>query len=439
MCRILISGYYGFDNAGDEAILQSLVSELKAACPGLEIMVLSANPSKTSVDFGVHSVSRSNIIKMIQAVKNCDILISGGGSLFQDTTSFFNVWYYGGIIMLAFAMKKLVFAYAQGIGPVSSRLNKKMLRFIFNRVNNISVRDIRSMRQLKAIGVKRNVSCTIDPAFLNKRATKKESFSLLKSEITNLESKIQISPSREKTLPPSVSAAIPSGEAHSSSVPACTPPSPGSSKIKPLTLQSRGSIAGKYGIAINDDNIIVSIFARLDAVKNVASFINAASIIKPKADNVRFLICGSGPDRNMLEHLAAKLDLQSRLFFLGHVRPADEIMKITDINVLTSLSESFPYSILEGAVLKKATVSSRVGGIPDLIENEVNGFLFDPGDDAELAEKIMMLASDTALRDKMGQLLYEKAKSEFSLESMCQTQLSIYNKILGGKAADVQI
>ncbi len=429
MCRILISGYYGFDNAGDEAILQSLVTELKRAYSDIDIMVLSANPSKTSHDFNVRSVSRTNIVKLIRAVKNSDILISGGGSLFQDTTSYLNVWYYGGIIMLAFAMKKRVFAFAQGIGPVRSGINKKMLRFIFNRVQNISVRDIRSMRQLKTIGVDRDVSCTIDPAFLNDFITKDESLALLKTEIEKSTRKIS-SEDIEASTGKDEKAAYHEFKKAEPSLNTEPGMAPG---VQVVTADERRRIAEKYGISIQDNDIIAAIFARLDPVKNVASFVNAAGIIASRMPEVKFLVCGNGPERNMLEHLAAKLGITSNIYFLGYVRPASEIMNIMDINVLTSLSESFPYSILEGAVLGKATVSSRVGGIPDLIENGVNGFLFEPGDDRGLAEHIITLASDTGLRKEMGKKLYEKVRSSFSLESMCRTQLGIYESILGCK------
>jgi polysaccharide pyruvyl transferase CsaB len=105
-------------------------------------------------------------------------------------------------------------------------------------------------------------------------------------------------------------------------------------------------------------------------------------------------------------------------------------MSIVDISVLTSISESFPYSILEGARFKKATVSSRVGGIPDLIESGENGYLFEPGDYMKLAEQILDLAGDSSKRMIMGQKIYDKASTYFSLDRMCRTQLGIYEKIL---------
>lgn len=185
MCRVVISGFYGFDNAGDEAILQSMISEFRRANSDIHIVVLSANPSKTARDHHVEAVDRSSLPKVYSTIKNCDVLISGGGSLLQDTTSVFSMWYYSGVILMAFMLKKPVFAFAQGIGPVVNRFNIRLLKYIMNRVLGISVRDSRSQSELKKLGVERDISCTIDPAFLINAASKEESLELLAEESGN--------------------------------------------------------------------------------------------------------------------------------------------------------------------------------------------------------------------------------------------------------------
>ena len=182
MFRVLISGFYGFDNAGDEAILQSMVTGLRKAHSDVDIVVLSADPSKTERDHGVKAVDRSNLLQIFSAVKDCDMLISGGGGLFQDVTSISSLWYYSGIIIIGFLLKKPVFAYAQGIGPVKWSFDKKLLRYIINRVYKISVRDEKSRLELRNLGITREVSCTADPAFLIDLASKEESLEILARE-----------------------------------------------------------------------------------------------------------------------------------------------------------------------------------------------------------------------------------------------------------------
>ncbi len=119
----------------------------------------------------------------------------------------------------------------------------------------------------------------------------------------------------------------------------------------------RDILVSKYKIDLKQDDVIVSIFARLEPVKSVQTFIKAAKKVLESVSNVKFLVCGNGAERNMLEEMSKKLGIASNVYFRGHVSPVFEVMSNIDINVLTSVSESFPYSILEGAALKKATVS----------------------------------------------------------------------------------
>lgn len=182
MSSVVISGFYGFDNAGDEAILQSMVSELKKADSEIHIVVLSADPEKTRSEQGVHAVNRSNLFSVYHAIKHCDILISGGGSLLQDATSVLSMWYYSSVILMAYLLHKPVFAYAQGIGPVMNKFNIRLLKYIMNNASRVSVRDRRSQLELEKLGISRDVSCTIDPAFLLDIASREDSMKLLVKE-----------------------------------------------------------------------------------------------------------------------------------------------------------------------------------------------------------------------------------------------------------------
>ena len=109
--KVLLSGYYGFDNAGDEAVLYAIVHALRDANPDIEITVLSNQPEKTALQLDVHAVNRWGKSGLIKAVKDCDVLISGGGSLLQDVTSKNGILYYLGLIKLAQVLKKKVMIY----------------------------------------------------------------------------------------------------------------------------------------------------------------------------------------------------------------------------------------------------------------------------------------------------------------------------------------
>lgn len=161
--RVLLSGYYGFDNAGDEAVLYAIVQALRAEKPDIDITVLSNQPEQTSKQFGVKSVNRWGKIALLKAVKNCDVFISGGGSLLQDVTSKNGILYYLGLIKLAQVMKKKVMIYAQGIGPVHNGRNRALVRKILNKVNVITVRDLESRMELMQMGVYREIMVCADP------------------------------------------------------------------------------------------------------------------------------------------------------------------------------------------------------------------------------------------------------------------------------------
>ena len=161
--KVLISGYYGFDNAGDDAVLFAIVQTLRETIPDVDITVLSNQPEKTAVQLQVHAVDRWGKVAIYKAVKNCDVLISGGGSLLQDVTSKNGILYYLGIIKLAQLMKKKVMIYAQGIGPVNEPRNRALVAKILNKTHGITVRDLDSRRELIEMGVYREIMVAIDP------------------------------------------------------------------------------------------------------------------------------------------------------------------------------------------------------------------------------------------------------------------------------------
>lgn len=195
-------------------------------------------------------------------------------------------------------------------------------------------------------------------------------------------------------------------------------------------LVSKDNFATKYNIDIKADDIIVGLLARLHPVKDISTFIYAAKEVLKKYKSTKFIIAGEGDERKRLEKLISILGLESNVFLIGHINDPYEFMSIIDINVLTSISESFPYSILEGTIFKKATISSNVGGITDLIDHGENGFLINPGEYEKLSEYIIKLIGEPELMIKIGEKIFEKSKCIFSLENMSKTQIDIYKAII---------
>lgn len=160
--NIVISGYYGFDNIGDEAILYAIIQSLRKEQPNIGITVLSNAPEVTAERYQVEAVNRWQLKEVAQVLKHSDGLISGGGSLMQDETGLKTIPYYAGIIALAKRYKKPVFIYAQGMGP----FNKSISRFLVKKTLKntvVTVRDNDSKQLLREIGVKGNITIVPDP------------------------------------------------------------------------------------------------------------------------------------------------------------------------------------------------------------------------------------------------------------------------------------
>lgn len=170
MYNILISGYYGFDNIGDESILRTLVTSLREHIPDCSLTVLSHNPASTREKYGVDAVERMSPLAILRAVRRCDMLISGGGSLLQDVTSSRSLHYYLAIIRCAQLFHKKVFIYSQGIGPIDHARNRRAAARALRRADGIVVRDKRSAELLEEIGIARErVVITADPVIRMKK------------------------------------------------------------------------------------------------------------------------------------------------------------------------------------------------------------------------------------------------------------------------------
>ncbi len=164
MSEIVISGYYGFGNAGDEAMLAAMIEVLTELASDIKITVISGNPEDTCRRHGVAAVYRLNFPEIIKVLSRSQLLISGGGSLLQDVTSERSLYYYLSVMMLAKKLGTPVMLYAQGIGPVRGTLARSAMRYIGNMVDLITVRDEGSLAELKRLEVvKPPIHVTADP------------------------------------------------------------------------------------------------------------------------------------------------------------------------------------------------------------------------------------------------------------------------------------
>ncbi|MEY8304010.1 glycosyltransferase family 4 protein [Anaerosalibacter bizertensis] len=195
-----------------------------------------------------------------------------------------------------------------------------------------------------------------------------------------------------------------------------------------LNYISKEEFLKRYNINA-EGKTVVGIAARLDLVKDHDTFIEGAYKVLQKRKDIIFLIAGDGNEKERLISKVEELNICDYVYFLGFVKDPYSFFNAIDINILTSVSESFPYVILEGAKLKKTIISTSVGGISDLIRNGDNGFLIDVGDSEALAKNINFLLDNKPKIKILGENLYKSVKDNFSSQKMALDHFKVYKKI----------
>lgn len=201
------------------------------------------------------------------------------------------------------------------------------------------------------------------------------------------------------------------------------------SKI-PAEFADKADFCRDRGFEYDENKIYVGTAARFDFVKGVDVFVRAAGEVLKNHENVEFVIAGDGDERKKLEQLAKTTGNDDRIHFIGFERDIYSFYNLIDINTLASRSESFPYSMLEGAAVGKPFVASRVGGIPSLVRNGETGLLFESEDHKALADKLSMLICDAELRNELGANIKSRATTYFSADRFAYDHARIYESIL---------
>jgi len=160
---ILIAGYYGFENVGDEAILSAILADLRRQRKDLDFIVISSDPERTQSEHGVRAVNWKDIKGMVAVARESDLIILGGGGIFQDywgvpenaqlTQFHWGISYYSSVAMLANLFEKPLMIYSVGVGPLLTEEGKRLTRLTFELADAATVRDPESQTLLKSLGV----------------------------------------------------------------------------------------------------------------------------------------------------------------------------------------------------------------------------------------------------------------------------------------------
>ncbi len=184
------------------------------------------------------------------------------------------------------------------------------------------------------------------------------------------------------------------------------------------------------GLDWDEKCVIFGIAARIASVKDLPTLVRAFALAAEENPRVRLLIAGDGEQRQAVQALAGELCPAGTVHFALWQSDMNSFYHCLDVNMLSSISETFPYAITEGARMYCATISTAVGGVPRLIRDGENGFLVEPGDHQAMAQAMIRLARDGELRRTFGIRLHDQVREEYSVESMARRQVEIYESVL---------
>ncbi|MFC1767183.1 polysaccharide pyruvyl transferase CsaB [Candidatus Margulisiibacteriota bacterium] len=152
--KILLAGYFGCGNLGDEAILEALIAGIKKYIPDPQITVLSGNPEETAECYDVVAFDRTNLRSFRRNLKNCDVFILGGGGILQDITSSKSLYYYLYLVRTAKRYKKKVVLLGHSLGPIKRKFNRFLVKRTLKDIDLLTIRDEISAKEVKKLSLK---------------------------------------------------------------------------------------------------------------------------------------------------------------------------------------------------------------------------------------------------------------------------------------------
>jgi sugar transferase (PEP-CTERM/EpsH1 system associated) len=193
-------------------------------------------------------------------------------------------------------------------------------------------------------------------------------------------------------------------------------------RFAPCT-ETRAAMRKELGLP--EESFVVGAVGRLVPIKDHQTLLKAAALLSASGIDVRVLLVGSGPEREKLQILSTNT-LEGRACFAGDSSRVPELLNAMDVFVLPSLREGMSNTLLEAMASGLPTLATNVGGNPEIIEDNVNGFLFTPGDAGWLADRLKLLAANPALIHELGIAARNRAVESFSLSRMLETYRSFY-------------
>lgn len=202
-------------------------------------------------------------------------------------------------------------------------------------------------------------------------------------------------------------------------------------RFHPVSETEKNNLRGKWGLRAED--AVIGIVSKLWEGKGHDLLLRAFKEIREAKPHARLVIVGEGYLMESLKDLVRQTGLSDAVIFTGFLEDVPQIIATFDVAVLPSYFEGMGRVLLEAMAMEKPIVGTAVGGIPDLIEQGVNGYLVTPGSEKELASALLKILDDKSLALNMGQAGRRKMTDRFSAESMVRSIQEVYEELLNKK------
>ena len=201
----------------------------------------------------------------------------------------------------------------------------------------------------------------------------------------------------------------------------------------------RGSGTGlRRELGIPDHHAVLSIIGRLSPEKGHDVFLDAAQILAGRHADLTFLIVGDGPLRAHLEAESSRGHLRGRIVFAGHRTDMAAVYDATTVVVSSSFTEGLPNVLLESFAHRRPAVATRVGGVPEIMSNGVEGWLVEAGRPQDLADRLdAMLRSPTAIA-AMGDRARHAIETRFDFRLRTQNLEALYERVMADRSQPVR-
>ncbi len=199
-------------------------------------------------------------------------------------------------------------------------------------------------------------------------------------------------------------------------------------KVFPVTERAKA----REALGISPDEFVIATVATLERKKGHRVLIDACALLKGRGCSFTALWAGDGRCRGELENAICRAGLSDHIRLLGFLGDAGVVFDAADVFVLPSFWEGMPNAVLEAGLHRVPIVASRVGGIPEIIEQRIHGILVRPGDPHELFRAIDTVRNDSALASSLAEAAFRRVRGEFTIQKTVEKTLSLYEEVLRG-------